>query len=493
MVSISLKATCVGIAFLVMMSSAGAADKPVSYRLASRNGRVVIEASTGEIIPWACYSLPVPASLDNWAAMQHGFIKAGVHLFQISMWPTPQCYWANQFFSLDGKPLKEPRGKPMYEEQVAWLLEHDPQARFIVRFGIHPPPEWRKEHLDQYQTLPEGKKSFGSNDNRSMMPSLASELWLEGVDRLVRDLVGWCERQPWRDRVVGYTLFPHGEGATELAIAGDPFDTSPPMQKAFREFLHRKYSTDEALQQAWGDKDVRIDTATVPTKQEWLEKRKRLNLLHWPDPQKVQRERDYFLLQKQLFHRFWKRVFTAMQEATAERPVLKGYDILKQHMQGWMHNAWHPGALDEYGSILLASGSIGIGPLLDHQGIDMLQTPGMYYNRAMGYAWEAEGLSDSLALRCPARQAQLHGSRHAHLGQPGLARRTQTPRRPHQRRRRLHDASGDASRIRPHPRLGTVPQPDVLLQLRLRRKLVVPQPRHLQKDRATDQNHQKVP
>ncbi|OPZ84735.1 MAG: hypothetical protein BWY76_01722 [bacterium ADurb.Bin429] len=93
-----------------------------------------------------------------------------------------------------------------------------------------------------------------------------------------------------------------------------------------------------------------------------------------------------------------------MREATAARPVIKGYDICKQHQQGWMINStfsadWTPGILDNFNSLLLASGSLGIAPLLDHPGMDVLITPGMYNTRAMGYAWESEGLSDTLNLR----------------------------------------------------------------------------------------------
>jgi len=226
-----------------------------------------------------------------------------VHLFQLNIWQLRGQHWDNPFYSTNGLALAEPRMPVSVTNMATWLAEQDPQARFMIRFGAHPPPEWRREHLDDYAPLL--RKGAGMPDGRSILPSLASDGFREGVARLVRDVVAWCEKQPWRDRIVGYSLFPYGEGATEVGCEGDLFDTSPVMQAAFRAFLRTKYGNDEALQRAWRIPEARIETAAVPTKEEWLEKRRTLGLLHWPDPAQVRRERDYFLLQKEVFHRFW--------------------------------------------------------------------------------------------------------------------------------------------------------------------------------------------
>lgn len=363
----------------------------------------MIAASTGEIVPWSCYSAGVDRSLDEWKSRHPDLINAGVHLFQLSLWDTKGQMWDNPWTPSDGKSVQEPPETITWRKMATELTALDPQARFIMRFSVLPDLGWRKSHFDHYPAV---KSHDGGvmKDGRSLIPSLASEESLKLAVQNVRDAIAWCERQPWRDRIVGYTIFNFGEGATEVALFDEMFDDTTMMRDAFRGFLRGKYRDDDVLQKAWDDKETRLDTATVPTRSDWLAKRERLKLFHWPDPAKVQRERDYFLLQKQLFHRTWSAVFTAMQEATAARPVLKGCDNLKQHMLGWLHNAnfeadWRPGTMDTYNAIMLASGAIGAGPLLDHPGLDMLQTPGMYNNRAVGYAWEAEGLSDALALR----------------------------------------------------------------------------------------------
>jgi len=382
--------------WLSALASVASAEEAVSYRLANRDGRLVIRSSDGASISWSCYGLSSAAKFEQWSDAQGGFVEAGVRLFQICVWPTPQSFWRNPFFSPDGKPVDPPTERVSLDDQALWLIERAPQARFIVRFGVHPPPEWQKAHPDEFHPLGRGKLSVNA--------SLGSDLYIRSIDRLIRDVVAWCEKQPWRNRIIGYAVFPYGEGTTEVAIKGQLFDQSPVMQKAFRDFLRKKYGTDEALREAWKENETTLQTAKVPTLAEWLAKRDSLKLLHWPDPAKVQRERDYFLLQQECFHRYCTTMFQAMQEATAGRPVLKGYDLLKQQMQGWTHDAeffgnWTRRTTSDYGSMLLASGSLGVGPLLDHPGLDMLQTPGIYYNRAMGYAWESEGLNDSLVLR----------------------------------------------------------------------------------------------
>ncbi len=399
-----------GLLFFAPLASAEGLDSGrsdssgISYRLAEKEGRRIILSSDGTVIPWAAYTNSAGRSVEDWAKLHEVFLEAGVSLYQLNLRPAhdPHNLWDNPFFSLDGKPLDGPRGPVSWSEQAAWLIEKNPDVRFIMRFGMATNPEWRSKHLDEFQTLPPGKGTM--KDDFSVLGSLASELYLDRMVQMTRDAIRWCESQPWRDRIVGYSIFPYGEGTLEVALFNGLFDNSRVMNDAFRKELREKYRTNAALQEAWREPEVTLETASVPTREEWLKKKSRLGILHWPDPELVRRERDYFELQKKLFHRFWTRIFDVMAEATAKRPCLKGYDILKQGLQGWLHDAqfdalWDPDTLDTYPHVLLASGSLGAAPLLDHKGLDMLQTPGMYYNRAMGYAWEAEGLSDSLTLR----------------------------------------------------------------------------------------------
>ena len=377
------------------------ATDPVSYQLEARDGRTVIVASTGKVIPWAAYSLGVDLSIDHWAEKHPPMVEAGIHLFQIAMWETKGHYFSNPLTPVEGSENFNLKESASWQTMVPKLLEIDPDARFIMRFSIVPDIAWRKTHLDQYSSL---TVPGLMNDGRAMVPALASDLYLTTAEQTVRNAVNWCEKQEWRDRIVGYTIFVVGEGASDVALFDQVFDDSSATTNAFRVFLRDRYKNDEALRKAWNDTTVTLKSANVPDRTDWLKKKQELGVMHWPEPAKVQRELDYFRMQKGLYHRFWDKILTTLNDATAKRPVLKGCDNFKQHMLGWLHNAdfnaeWAPDTMDSYNSIMLASGEMGIGGLLDHLGLDMIQTPGMYYNRAMGYAWEAEGLSDSLTLR----------------------------------------------------------------------------------------------
>ena len=112
-------------------------------------------------------------------------------------------------------------------------------------------------------------------------------------------------------------------------------------------------------------------------------------------------ERDYARYMHAQFEGWITTIVEAMDTATASRRVLIGIDALKQRLLGWQHNeAFHGrGRGPDTLSMFLSSGSIGVGPMLDLPRLDGLITPADYHARGMGYGFEGEGLSDSMALR----------------------------------------------------------------------------------------------
>ncbi len=401
---------------------AGAGDKPVSYRLKQVFGRTVIVSSEGKTIPWTGYGLASDFSVKHWKAKQAVFVKARTNLYQLQVTQgkafagRKREFWQGPFWPIAGKAVAVPADALWLTEQTRWLIEQDPEALFIIRTGNTPPKDWRQEH--KTHLMPLGGKRF------AIKPSFASNDYIRDLDLMLRALVKWCEAQPWRNRIVGYVVFPLGEGVTEAACQGLLFDTTEPMQKAFRAFAQKKYKTDEALQKAWQDDAATLATVRVPEENEWYEKRARQKILHWPDPAKVRRERDYFTLQQQLFHRYCRTMFKAMAESTGERPVIKAFDILKQGMQGWMNvpefsGDWQRFPARTFGHMLLATGATNTASLLDLAGFDMLQTPGIYFNRKPGYGWEAEGLTDTLTLRGKVNWMEADIRTYVHRDQDG--------------------------------------------------------------------------
>ena len=231
-----------------------------------------------------------------------------------------------------------------------------------------------------------------------MESSYASRLAAEGRAEMARRIVRYVESRPWGARVVGYFPFGPDEGTPTLVCEDALFENSPAMRREFQAFLKTRYGTDAALQEAWRMPAASLDTASPPTDAEWTEARKRW--MHWPEPRETRRYRDYFLAVRELLAYQRKTELAAVREA-AGRPVVTGTDALKQTLYGWLIRDAFDGA--NYGpgfrNVLLGSGSTGVGPLLDLPEMDSLITPADYTARSVGFAWEPEGIGDSLVLR----------------------------------------------------------------------------------------------
>ena len=201
----------------------------------------------------ACHSI-FSARLDFDTLTQHAeqFHSAGLHLYHaylLPSWPQPDtpCYT-----NVDALALQ--------------LLQGDPEARFVLKIELRDgqPPWYLPMH-------PEDAVVF-DNGGRGSRISLASRRWKQLVGEYLRGLIEHVAASPYADRIIGY--FPgegnegqwmHYWGGDDPKVSGTMSDYSQPMQEYFRNWLARKYITDEALQAAWNDSDVTLATATIPT------------------------------------------------------------------------------------------------------------------------------------------------------------------------------------------------------------------------------------
>lgn len=193
--------------------------------------------------------------LDVLALHAAQFHAAGMHLYHaylIPSWPEPET---PDYTNVDALALQ--------------LLQGDPEARFVFKIELRDgQPKW---YLKQH---PEDAVVFDAG-NRGSRISLASRRWKHLVGEYLRGLIAHVATSPYADRVIGY--FP-GEGnegqwmhywnGDDPAVPGTLSDYSQPMQDYFRQFLKRQYGSDEALQQAWGDPDVTLETAEIPSNAE---------------------------------------------------------------------------------------------------------------------------------------------------------------------------------------------------------------------------------
>jgi hypothetical protein len=299
-------------------------------------------------------------------------------------------YWVGDRIS--SEPLA-PFATPSMDEQAALILAGDPDARFIVRFGLHEPGQWREAYADQVVRNERGEDMA--------TPSLASTQFHQDCARYVRAIAERCASRPWADRVIGFANFLRFEGSHDPLMKGWLFDHSPLMQQRWRAFLRERYSDDAALQAAWGDDTVTLSTATVPHDPFRRAATEVAESLFWQRAPATQAQRDYLALCRDCFHDF-TRTLAAAQHAATEGRKFWLFDGYKQVMLGWHnHGFFEPGRSWPYAyhDMMAGAGHIGVAPLFDLSGFDGLITPHDYQARGLGGVFEPEGAADSMVLR----------------------------------------------------------------------------------------------
>lgn len=194
---------------------------------------------------------------DKFVGSFENFRDAGFHQYVMGIalgqyWKGPGIY---AFESID----------PWMEE----AFSRDPEARIIFEIaGRTIPMWWVEQHPEEcVKYLNQDEKYKDQSDQlngRYLAPSFASELYLKDLSEFLKALVQHIESKPWGKRVFafrndnGVYLEWHYWGMSAVMP-----DVSEPMQRHFTEFLRQRYGTDEALQKAWGNPDVTIDTARL--------------------------------------------------------------------------------------------------------------------------------------------------------------------------------------------------------------------------------------
>jgi len=373
--------------------------RPVIYH----NGQPVPQAAYCDYIVWR-----------DWTERIDEFVGSGVRVYYISLEPVEiAMLWGDPQYERLIQPMSYRRGTL---DQVAYILEKQPDALFYVRFTSTVPEYWKEAYPEQVQTDETGQKHPEA--------SISSPQYLRDVANYAKNLVKFCEEQPWGERIVGYLDAPLGEGLLMLSCAGKFFDLSPANEAAFRVWAHERYASEPELQAAWRDATVTFDTLRVPRDSAWREQREHgvatvqgqlledldtnchvqgRGLFHWVEEANAIAEQDYCRFMRAAFYAKFRTIAHALKDACAGMGVerIVGFDITKQPLLGWpiMSNFDGVGDPNNFPNILLLSGSWGVGDLLDDPAIDVIFTPADYTARTVGFAYEAEGLSDSLLLR----------------------------------------------------------------------------------------------
>ena len=169
-----------------------------------------------------------------------------------------------------GRLINAPDGNydfSFVDNVIYTALRGNPDAHLFLRITLRDSvnPEFYWEHPDELVTLDDG--------TRMRHPSFASKVWRDEVRKMYVALVKHIQEGPYADRVAGFLpsdgeegQWMHYWGGDDPVQDGTLTDYSRPMQEYFRDWLTRKYGSDEALQAAWGQPDVTLVTAQIPSR-----------------------------------------------------------------------------------------------------------------------------------------------------------------------------------------------------------------------------------
>jgi hypothetical protein len=231
-----------------------------------RDGRTVL-IHDGKPAPMATYcDYILWQKAEPWKKRVEQLVRSGVKVFVLISPRGNADFFDSVFWPMDGQFPAEPvPGQVSLDDQARIILELQPDAAFYVRPSLSPPIDFVRKHADQMQTDEDGKTY--------RLPSWSSKLYLQGIDRMLRNLVSYCESRPWGNRIIGYQALPYGEGLLLLNIDGKMFDVSACNEAAFKQWVRERYITVEALRESWRLPDATFDAVAVPRDRDWIARR----------------------------------------------------------------------------------------------------------------------------------------------------------------------------------------------------------------------------
>ena len=190
------------------------------------------------------------------------FAGAGVDLVRVSMGGDghPYCGWT--WFGEGKYNFK------VADELIGNIIKNNPHAKLQIMF--HPgisAPWFRTKYPKELESLMLPNGTIYTPLAGSL---LNSDVWKRCKGRFLKDLIEHLENGPYADRIYGYNI---GGGASAEWYWPGTFSSGTPgystaTQKIFSQWLTKRYGNDKALQKAWNDSKVTLDTAQVPLPKE---------------------------------------------------------------------------------------------------------------------------------------------------------------------------------------------------------------------------------
>ncbi|GEM_PF-1296344 len=136
------------------------------------------------------------------------------------------------------------------------ILAVNPEAKIVPRMVCKAPLWWLEEHPDEMTGWAEG-----SVDNHPPLESFSSRLWRQESEARLRRIIEHIEER-FGKNIAGYHACP---GPSEECFYGNYLGSDCPgfgvsEVNAWREWLTKRYTTDQGLREAWHDDSVSLDT-----------------------------------------------------------------------------------------------------------------------------------------------------------------------------------------------------------------------------------------
>ena len=172
------------------------------------------------------------------------------------------------------------------EDNLLRIHEANPKARVILAVEISPDRAFQEAHPDEIFVNDKGerglvhlhafrgygKKPLSDKPIDFYAYSYTGDAWREYVDKGLCALVDWLKKTPAGNIVIGFALCGGMDGQFvqwEYKPVHGHFDYSEANRRALCRYLKELYGTDAALQAAWGDSTVTLETARNPSPEEF--------------------------------------------------------------------------------------------------------------------------------------------------------------------------------------------------------------------------------
>ncbi len=256
-------------------------------------------------------------------------------------------------------------------------LAANDNALVMVNIGMFAPKWWLEQNPEHQAQAYNGSSYIALGD-----ASLASEKFRQEAGEVLRLLITHMKQQPYYNRVFGLKL--SGGQSYEWMHLGTGADQGPDYstasQNGFRNYLKNRYGTDAALQAAWGNNQVTLETAAAPG---WDERCASSNVyMGDADTGSLSRNMvDWNLWLNEASADSFLYYCQIAKEATEDQIIVGGYN-------GYL---WTSNSYDSQGMAHTAMDRV-----LDSEYVDWIASPIAYNERLLGQSSTYMALLDSV-------------------------------------------------------------------------------------------------